>query len=80
MPMTRGYMRAQYPLLMAPPDPPEFSNLSFSNLRYWGKFSEGVVFFLPYVLILKILRFLWRIQKWVKNTYMHTSHVWHDQP
>ena len=66
-----------------PPDPPKFSNPSFSNLRFWGKGSapkapkifffalpEGVFFFPPYVSILKILRILWRIQNFLKNTEM----------
>ena len=55
-----------------PPDPPKFSNLSFCNLRFWGKGfffppPDGGVFFLPYVSILEILRILWRIQKCLKD-------------
>ena len=30
--------------------------------------AEGEGFFLPYVSILKVLRILWRLQKWVKNS------------
>ena len=63
-----------------PPDSPKFSNPSFSNLTFRGKvlvvkapkfFSppEGEFFFsfLLHVSILKILRNLSRIQKWMKN-------------
>ena len=63
-------------------NPPKFSNPSFSNLSFWGKgsgpkaakgaenffstFLRG--FFSPYVSILEILRILWRIQKYLKDT------------
>ena len=60
-----------------PPDPPKFSNPSFS--RFWGKvlapkapkFFFGLLrgqFFFALGSILKILRILWRIQNWMKNT------------
>ena len=50
----------------------------FLQFECWGKLlaparnsfwpPEGEKFFSPYVSILEILRILWRIQKWVKNT------------
>ena len=72
----------EFPTPPPPPPsrpPPKFSNLSFSNLRFWGErvgaegaeffflpFPEGVISFFPCVSILKILRILWRIQKPLK--------------
>ena len=68
MPVTRGYMRALYPLLMAPSRPPKFSNASLSALRFLGKlvapqvlknfFSVHMVSVMlhpPYMCILKML-------------------------
>ena len=75
--MTRGRMRAQYPLPHGPvpPDPPKVFEPMFLQFEILGErvgakgakifffaLPEGV-FFLSDVSILKILRILWRIKK-----------------
>ena len=46
--------------------------MGFVGARGAGDFFlgrwQGEIFFLPYVSMLKVLRILWRIQKWMKNT------------
>ena len=47
-----------------------FGEKCWRRTFFFGPEGENV-FVLPYVSMLKILRILWRIQKWVKNTKKH---------
>ena len=76
--LPKGGGLFKFPTPPLPPDPPKFSNPSFSKLSFWGKAEgaekifgllTGYFFLLPYVYILKIPRIWWRIHKWVKNIH-----------
>ena len=75
--LTTGLIRIQTPPPSRPPEVFEPVFLQFeifgetasaAGARIFGFWPLKGEFFSPDVSILKILRILWRIQKWVKNT------------